>query len=471
MKLGIKSALPWRIIVGWGLGSTTLGATNFAKVLVLGYLVDYVGVAAGVAALIIAMSNIYDAVVDPLIGTASDRTRSSWGRRIPFMFFGALLLAFAWALMFNVPARLTGGSVLAYVAFALIIFSTGYGMFGVPYNAMPSELTEDYHSRTLMMSARSVFSTLGTSSGGFLAPYLITHFGGGRAGHAGMSWVLGAMVLAFGLICILMIGRQPNVEEVATRRPPFRAQIGSMLANRHFFVLLIAHAVGMTGVMMMNGSAVFYVRRVLGGGDAWLGRFFLYLNVMMFLSLPLCLWLGRKLGKRDAFIIGSLMVSAASFSWYWARLDEPYLIFMFRNAALSFGSATMIVLGYAMLPDAIEYDCRRTGLRREGLYAGFWTTVEKGSAAAGISIVGLILSLSGYAQSHGDAVKQTPQALFGVYLAFGVGPGVTILISAMLMLLYGLDEQTLKNAPPLPFGDDEPVAVTMPPAPELGHAH
>jgi len=470
MKLGIKSALPWRIIVGWGLGSTTMGATNFAKVLVLGYLVDYVGVAAGVAALIVAMSNIYDAVADPVIGAASDRTRSRWGRRIPFMFFGALLLALAWVLMFNVPARLTGTSIVAYVAFGLVVFSTGYGMFGVPYNAMPSELTDDYHTRTLMMSARSVFSTLGTSAGGFLAPRLITHFGGGRMGHAGMSWILGGVVLAFALVGIVMIGRQPNVENVSTRRPPFRAQIGSMLANRHFFVLLVAHLFGMVGVMMMNGSAVFYVRRVLGAGDAWLGSFFLYLNVMMFLSLPACLWLGKKLGKRDAFIVGSLVLSAASFSWYWATLDEPYAIFMLRNAAISFGSASMIVLGYAMLPDTIEYDRRRTGLRREGLYAGFWTTVEKGSSAAGIAIVGLILSLSGYAQSHGDAVKQTPEALYGVFLAFGVGPGVTILIGAMLMLFYGLDEKTIKHVSALPSVADEPVAATMPPAPELGQA-
>ncbi len=439
-----SSKLPWRIIIGWGLGAACLGATNFAKVLVLGFLVDYVGMAAAIAAGIVALSTLVDVFTNPVIGNISDRTRSRWGRRLPFMFFGALLLCLAWALMFNAPGALTGGGMVAYIVFALVIFSLGYGLFGVPYNAIPAEITDDYDTRTLMMSARSVFSTLGTTAGGFLAPTLIAHFGGGREGHAAMSWILGPIVFVFGLVCILLIGRQPNVDAV-NKRVPFHRQIGSMLENRHFMVLLISHLFCMIGVMMMNGGAVFYVRRVLGGDEQWLGSFFLYMNVAMFLSLPVCLWLGRRIGKRDTFIVGSVAVSLGCFSWYWARLDEAWIIFMVRVIAISFGSAAMMVMSAAMLPDTMEYDRRRTGLHREGVYAGFYTTVEKASAALGITLIGLVLSVFGYVQAGGDTLVQSPTALFGVVVAFGFGPGVAILIGAVLMLFYGLDEKVLKS--------------------------
>ncbi|WP_404481911.1 MFS transporter [Novosphingobium sp. BL-52-GroH] len=453
-----SSKLPWRTIVGWGLGSTCLGATNFAKILVLGFLVDYVGMAAAAAAGIVAVSTLVDVFTNPIIGGLSDRARSPWGRRLPFMFFGALLLCFAWALIFNAPASLTGSSLVAYVAFALVVFSMGYGAFGVPYNAIPAEITDDYHTRTLMMSARSVFSTIGTSAGGFLAPTLIAHFGGGRAGHAGMSLVMGLFVFVTGVVCVLLIGRQPNVDTV-NKRVSFRRQVGSMLENRHFVVLLASHLFGMVGVMMMNGGAVFYVRRVLGGDEKWLGSFFLYLNVVMFLSLPVCLWLGRKVGKRDTFIIGSIVLSLASFSWYWASLDEPWLIFMARVIGISFGSAAMIVMSSAMLPDTIEYDTRRTGLRREGVYAGFYTTAEKASSALGMALVGIVLSTFGYVQAGGDTLVQSPRALFGVVAAFGFGPGVTIFIGGVLMFFYGLDEKALKSAVLDEEGEAEPRAA------------
>ena len=103
--------LPIRIVFGWGLG--TLGvavlfnATNF---LLLRFLTDYAGLAAAAAGLAIALSKVYDAVTDPLMGVVSDRTRSRWGRRRPFLFLGGLVCGAAFVLLFNAPAL--GGALM-----------------------------------------------------------------------------------------------------------------------------------------------------------------------------------------------------------------------------------------------------------------------------------------------------------------------------------------------------------------------
>ena len=80
----IAPPLPLLTCIGWGMGTlgpvTVLTATN---VVLLRYLTDYVGIAAGVGASLIAFSKIFDAFIDPGLGALSDRTKSRWGRRRP----------------------------------------------------------------------------------------------------------------------------------------------------------------------------------------------------------------------------------------------------------------------------------------------------------------------------------------------------------------------------------------------------
>ena len=100
----------------------------------------------------------------------------------------------------------------------------------------------------------------------------------------------------------------------------------------------------------------------------------------------------------------------------------------------------------SMLPETIDYDYRRTGLTREGLFTGFYTTVEKLGVATGVAITGIVLGTMGYvASTGGEVVTQPASAIKGIYLCFGVIPAVLITVSCLVVSMYNLDEQKLNT--------------------------
>ena len=138
--------LPLTTCVGWGVGTLAVAVVfNTINVLLLRYLTDTVGIGAALAGSLIGLSKLYDAVIDPMIGGVSDRSRSPRGRRRPFVLVGGLMLAVAVIVLFHFPGGIMGTAAMLYLGAALLFYSTAYAVFTVPYMAMPAEMTGDYH--------------------------------------------------------------------------------------------------------------------------------------------------------------------------------------------------------------------------------------------------------------------------------------------------------------------------------------
>jgi GPH family glycoside/pentoside/hexuronide:cation symporter len=438
--------LNYRIAIGWGLGGSIFSAVDFAKILLLSYLVDYVGVAAILAGGMIAVCKIYDALIDPLIGVVSDQTKSRWGRRRPYLFLGALSCGGAYFMMFHVPLFKAQWAIAAYVFASLIFYATAYALFSVPYKAMSAEITDDYHARSTLMSIGTVFFMIGAMVSTSTAPTLIGVFGGGRGGHEAMSLIMGISTCAIGLISFALTMGAPSRAPTASLPGAKVREIWSLIyKNRPFFILTLSSAFRGLAISFMNGSAVFYVRRVLGVGDIWLGKFFFLITAICILSLPAWVWISRKIGKRNAFLLGIIIYVPPQMSWFWATATEANWIFLLRTAMVAIGSGSMLAMGQSMLPDAIEYDRRKTGLNREGIYAGFTTTVEKATTAFGIALVGVALAITHYVKASDPHVVQPKSAIEGIYFCFAVCPSVLLVISGLVMLIYPLNEKYLKT--------------------------
>lgn len=124
---GVIERLPLSVRMGWGIGTlgpvTVLTATN---VVLLRYMTDFVGISAGVAASLIAFSKIFDAFADPTMGVVSDRTRSRWGRRRPYLVLGGVMLAIAVVGLFAVPDFGAVATRVWYVGFLLLFYAVAY---------------------------------------------------------------------------------------------------------------------------------------------------------------------------------------------------------------------------------------------------------------------------------------------------------------------------------------------------------
>ena len=330
-----RDAVPARLSVslaiGWGLGSLAIGILfNTTGMLLLRYLTDYVGLAAGLAGLLIAVSKIYDALTDPLMGWISDNTRSRLGRRRPWLLAGTLLCGLALVALFNVPAGWSGAALVAWVVVVLIFYATAYTVFTVPYMAMPAEMTTDYHERSRLIAFRVAFIGAAQLVAGYAAPMLILAFGDGRRGHSRMSVVLAAALVVFGLACFWMtrtarattVGNSTGVglasPGTAAARIGFGEQLRAVAGNRPFLILILSKLALLLAIASFGATFAYFVVHVLKATYALLGTFTVVSTITMFASLPLWLRLIKLTDKRRTFMLAATAYALLSFSWLLA---------------------------------------------------------------------------------------------------------------------------------------------------------
>ena len=418
---------------------------NATSLLILRYLVDHVGIGAALAGLLIGGAKIYDGITDPLMGTISDRTKSPRGRRRPYLIFGAILSAVSFALIFNLGTFAGSDNIVLWVIFALLLNATGYTIFNVPYMAMPAEMTTSYHERTTLMSFRVAAVAAGQLVASFLGPILLVYYGGGIAGHSAMGNLLAAVILGGGLVCFWMTRDAPTVVRTASVSSSFARQLKTALENKPFMLLLGLKFTHLAGLAVFIAVLPFLFTRILKVSDTYLGLFFLMQASLMLASQPLWVRVSHHFGKRSTYFIASAVYSLSGLSWLLAVEGEPAFGILARGFVAGFGAGGLLLVGQSMLPDTMEYDYRLSGLRREGVLAGVYTTIEKVSFSLGPALLGILLGIAGYIQSAEITVEQPEAARMVIYLCASVIPVGTLLLGCLLLLGYDLSEERLKT--------------------------
>lgn len=420
--------------LGYAVGS--IGTAAFGTVpglLLLYYLTDVLGVAAAVAGLAVFAPKAWDVLVNPYIGSLSDRTESRWGPRRPWMLAGGLALPALFVAMFagpGSPPNLAG----AWVAAVFLLAATAYGAFQVPYVAQPAEITDDYDERATLMSWRVAFLAVGILVAGAGAPAIVDLAGGGRAGYLAMS-VFVAALLAFGMVgATVGTGRAPTLSRT-TSEPSLLAALRVAGGNRSFVVLLAVFVVQALATGTMLAGVPYYSRYTLGDSGA---------NTLLFaclvapavLVMPLWLRASRRLGKRRGLRLASL-VFAAGAALLVAGGAVPNALVFALVAVVGVGYAGMQMFPLAMLPDTIAADADASGRRRAGVFTGVWTAGETLGLALGPGVFAAMLAIGGYLSSTAAVtVDQPSSALLAVRLGFTVVPAALVLATVPLLVRY-----------------------------------
>ena len=140
---------------------------------------DTILVPLGLIALVKAIARAMDALTDPFMGWLTDSTRSRWGRRRPWILFGAPAAALSFYLMFTPPDDLAGGNAAAWFAATYICYYLFHTVYIIPHNGLGPELTLDYNERSSLFGIREAFVVLGTLVAAVAPPIFIQALGGG----------------------------------------------------------------------------------------------------------------------------------------------------------------------------------------------------------------------------------------------------------------------------------------------------
>ncbi len=171
--------VPLRTKFFFGVGTIGETASNWIFLsLAFFYYERIIGLSAALAGIATAIAIFADAITDPAVGAISDRFRSRWGRRHPFMFLAPIPLAFCIFLLFNPPEDLLGSQTLLFSWFVVftILMRAFQTFFAIPHLAMGAELSDNYIERTRIMSFNNLFGLYGGFGMNSFAYFLVFGF-------------------------------------------------------------------------------------------------------------------------------------------------------------------------------------------------------------------------------------------------------------------------------------------------------
>lgn len=401
---------------------------------------DVVMVPLGYLAIAIAVGRALDALSDPFFGYLSDRTRSRFGRRRPYMVLGAPLCAAAFYALFTPPEGMSPTAAGWWFGATFILYTVFHTFYALPHYALGPELTLDYHERSRLFGVREGFSILGTI-GAAVAPGILIGVGlSERQAFSTIGVTIAVLlVLLFGIL-VAFVRERP---EFAEREPnPFVPGIRRALRNRPFRILLATYVVANVAGAIPGTLVPFFNAYVIRPDDEarWLSIFLAVYFGSGFLCLPLWLALARRVGKRPAWLASFVVgITGGAAMFFLGRGDEIPLLVMLSWAGSAFGAS--LFLGPAMQADVIDYDELHTGRRREAQYSAFWAMLPKFVAIPSAAIPIAILGSLGYVPN----AEQPPQVVYAIRAIFALTPAFFSLLALFIAWRFPIDEAVHRN--------------------------
>jgi len=416
-----------------------------------------------------ALPRVTDAITDPLMGYISDHTRSKWGRRRPYIFFGAIAAGIIFALLWQFPDGKSENYYFWYFLVGSIIFYLAYTVFATPWVALGYELTPDYHERTRLMGVQSFMGQLAYMlSPWFLWFMALEPLNDSLIDGAGLlAIIIGTAVVGVGILPAIFLkerfkesptpvssdvikagGEQVEVQTIfqafLTNMRSFFRGFAITLKFKPFQKLCAATFLVFNGFIMVASFQFYVIIYFVFAGDQEQGALYAgwsgtLMAVSAFLVIFIVTRLSTKIGKRRAFFV-SVAISMVGYAlkWFCYRPDMPLLLLL-PAPLMAFGLGGLWTLMGSMIADVCDLDELETNERREGMYASiYWWVVKLGQAIA-IAVGGVLLNVTGFDVALGG--DQTAQAIF-LMRVFDISvPVLTSALAIWAIYSYSMTEE------------------------------
>ncbi|MEM9210432.1 MAG: MFS transporter [Pseudomonadota bacterium] len=425
---------------GWGLAD--LGLLTFVmikQVFILSFLTNFLGVPIFLAGWTTTSILLFDLLTDPLVGGASDRTKSRFGRRAPWMISGSVAMVGGTIGMFSVPYGLNEVGNLIWFNVGFAIATVGYTMIAVPYTAMGAEISHSSEDWKGIRGFRVAFATLGLIIGGILIPYIANDT---RDGFAQAAYIVAPIMLFAIWISVVMTRNAHSVFQPI--RVADQGMFQHVYANKAFIALVVIYGLMALAVaIIMAGFPFFSIFLFTNDGTAPMAGFesaigmlsfmFVALLVGSIISQPIWGLLSKHLGAVITLIVSILMFIALQVTMYVNIPNSNALIIFFLFVFAGAVTTAYRQVPWLIYPDLIEATQRRTGEQIEGVFQIAWLFGQRLAYAIAPLVLGAALGLSNWQTSLDGIADQSAETIDTLTFGVTLLPGIFLVIA-----LFGL---------------------------------
>ena len=395
---------------------------------------DVVGITPLLAGWIYALGIAWDAITDPFMGYLAERTRTKMGSYRPYIFYGAIPLAFSFILLFWVPP-FEGITLFIFLLTVNLVHRTSFTIVSVPYSSLTARITDDSDERTKLTTARMIGASFGTLSVSALGFPIVLWFGGG---DEALGFIFLGMVCGLTAVLVLSITVR-FVEErefnfTPAQLPSFSKVFRSVAENYPFWIVFGSILILGSTSIMFNNNLIYFVKYFLDLHE-YQGLILGVSSGVALLVIPFWAYAALKIGKRNSWMAAMTLLLIGFLIFYFypiSSLNELLLVLGF----IGIGNGATGVLFWSMLPDTIEYGEWKTGVRTESSLYGFMTFAQKGAIAFAAVLLGMALTQIGFEPNE----VQSEQTLSGLKFIMTWIPLVGIFISFVLVSFYPIDK-------------------------------
>ncbi|CAH0244328.1 MFS transporter [Microbacterium foliorum] len=384
-----------------------------------------------VAAAMIA-HGILNAALNPLVGALSDRIRSRWGRRIPWIGLGIVPLVVAFALVW-MPPPLPAAGLIVWFLVVVAVYDVAFVVVVLNISALFPEIFRTTEERARGNVPRQIFAILGIVLGTAGAPRLY-----GWIGWSGMALVLAGICLVLLVVSFLGGMIERDVPRAASEAMRWRDQLRYTFANRAFVPYVLGSLFIQTSIAVILAAVPFYVRYSLGAEE---GEGSLLLGAIFVTAIPsIVLWSAvvRRTSPRTAMLWSVAVFGLAVLGYL---LPSGVMAAALVGVAVGVGVGGLLQLLEVVLAQIIDDDAVRTGHRREGAYFGVNGFVVRGSVVLQAVVAAVVLTASGFDASLGDAQPEAVDG--GIRVMVAVVPLVFAALAWLCFWLYPIRTRDL----------------------------
>jgi GPH family glycoside/pentoside/hexuronide:cation symporter len=370
---------------------------------------------------VVFFGRIVDAIADPLVGYFSDKTKTRFGRRIPFIAVGTPFLITAFILIFHPPVATESVTNAIYLAVMMSFLWIFFTVVVAPYLALLPEIVSSRSERINLATYMAIFGILGLFVAFLGSAFLIDHFG-----FRIMAIITGSVALVCFYVPVIFIRERPwsRAKEVGLS---LTGAIRQCFRNKPFLYYVIGYVLMMMGISIGSAGAPFIVTVLMGAGEEWAGYALGMMTGMALLFFPVVNHLAKRLGKKFVYAASLLLFSilVAMFGTIGVFPFPPFYYGLSLIVLVGVALSGFMAIGNAIIADVIDHDETITGFRREAMYFGVQGLLLK----SGIGVSALILTLLL------DVFGKTPAEPLGIMLA-GPVAGIIAFIGFLVFLKY-----------------------------------